>query len=75
MKKMFIILGIAFALIIGGWNIANWWTSMEEANKIAYAEHLKEQEIADAKRDIYTKIQAYEINQLLSQNEEAGLYD
>lgn len=75
MKKFFIALGIAFALIVSGFAVANWWTSMEEANAQAYAEHLEEQaefyaELESANQEAWDAIV-----QQASANEETGLYD
>ena len=75
MKKFFIALGIAFALIVGGFAVTNWWTSWQEANAQAYAEHLEEQaefraELAEYNREVSRSFLecAYEL-------EAAGLYD
>ena len=75
MKKMLITLGIAFVLFVGGFHVVTWWNSMCESNEIAYAEHLKEQEVADAERDAYARMYADEINNQIRAYEEAGLYD
>lgn len=53
MKKIMVAFGIAIALIVSGFGIANCWSNMKAENDRAYQEHITKQIEREAETEAY----------------------